>query len=74
MTKYEIATSQDGINFEFVSCGGIVCQFDGNSDPDTLVGNEMPAGLTAVVIRLYPIEWNNGIGLRWAVCGKNSSD
>ena len=74
MTKYEISTSQDGINFERVSCGGIACQFDGNYDRHTLVGNDMPSGLTALVIRLYPIEWSGGVGLRWAVCGKNTSD
>ena len=74
VTKYKISTSQDGRIFEYISCGGIACELDGNSDRNSLVGNEMPAGLAARVVRLHPIEWNLAIGMRWAICGHNADD
>ena len=79
MTKYKISTSLDGSIFEFVSCDGDECEFDANSDKNGVVGNEMPSDLTALVVRLYPVEWAwmfNAPGMRWGICGEevNSVD
>ena len=43
--------------------------FDGNNDSDSVVYNKLTPAVTALVLRLLPVDWQNHISMRMEIYG-----
>ena len=43
--------------------------FDGNKDSDSVVHNKVTPPVTALVLRLLPVDWENHISMRMEIYG-----
>ena len=64
VTSYRIASSQDGVSWD-----EIAVNFTANTDMQTKVVNELPAGTVAQFVRLLPLTYHRYPSLRWELVG-----
>ena len=61
VTSFKVAVSSDGHTWTWVGCGRV---FDANLDRDTRVQNLFFKPVMARYVRIFPLTWENSIGLR----------
>lgn len=77
VASYKISTEQSNGSLVFIETeAGDDRIFAGNTDADTVVTNDLPAGTMTTAVRLHPVKWQGWISMRWEVtilnpCGES---
>lgn len=61
VTSYKVSVSVDGSSWRWVQCGAA---FDANSDRNSKIETHFHEPAMARHVRIYPITWQGGIGMR----------
>ena len=70
MTSYKVAHSLDGAVWEYVrNDRSVALVFRANTDQNTRVANELPAGLIVRYVRIYPLTYHGHTSMRVDVMG-----
>ncbi|XP_073230154.1 lactadherin-like [Porites lutea] len=69
VTKYKVQYSDNGANFQYYTEQGVIKEFLGNTDQDTVVKHRFSEGIRARYIRFHPTGWHNHISMRVEVYG-----
>ncbi|XP_015762694.1 PREDICTED: lactadherin-like isoform X2 [Acropora digitifera] len=69
VTKYKLQYSNDGVTFLYYKEQGVVKEFTGNSDRDTVVENVLNPPIEAKFIRFQPTAWHGHISMRVELYG-----
>lgn len=67
VTSFSVSTSKDGSTFTTYMENGIKKIFRGNSDGNTVVKNYFAKEISARIVRLHPVTWENGIAMRFDI-------
>lgn len=69
VTKYKLQYSNDGVTFQYYKEQGVVKEFTGNSDRDTVVENVLNSPIVMKFIRFQPTAWHGHISMRVELYG-----
>ncbi|XP_068684957.1 retinoschisin-like [Montipora foliosa] len=69
VTKYKLQYSNDGVTFQYYKEQGVVKEFTGNSDRDTVVDNVLNSPIEMKFIRFQPTAWHGYISMRVELYG-----
>ncbi|XP_028398876.1 lactadherin-like [Dendronephthya gigantea] len=66
---FTVSYSSDGKNFDFHKINGIIREFSGNYDQNSIVRNPLSPAVTARYIRLHPKTWYRNAAMRFELYG-----
>ncbi|XP_068757796.1 fibrillin-1-like [Montipora capricornis] len=69
VTKYKLQYSNDNVTFQYYKEQGVVKEFTGNSDRDTVVENVLNSPIKMKFIRFQPTAWHGHISMRVELYG-----
>ncbi|XP_068731165.1 EGF-like repeat and discoidin I-like domain-containing protein 3 [Montipora capricornis] len=69
VTKYKLQYSNDNVTFQYYKEQGVVKEFTGNSDRDTVVENVLNSPIEMKFIRFQPTAWHGHISMRVELYG-----
>ncbi|XP_070531728.1 uncharacterized protein [Ptychodera flava] len=64
VTSYTMLYSRDRNGWDIYFEGGAVKEFEANFDRSTPIRNDLRHPMQAMLVRIVPLTWHNGIGLR----------